>query len=80
MCRKAPIGKEIETWSYHLNAWFLPPPTSPLGASGRDVCDVRPVFIFSLFNRYEQYVEEAYVAFLKQKGQAEQVSELATLD
>ena len=23
--------------------------------------------------RYEQYVEEAYVAFLKQKGQAEQV-------
>ena len=23
---------------------------------------------------YEQYVEDAYVAFLKQKGQAEQVS------
>ena len=23
--------------------------------------------------RYEQYVEDAYVAFLKQKGQAEQV-------
>lgn len=26
------------------------------------------------FYRYEQYVEDAYVAFLKQKGQAEQVN------
>lgn len=27
--------------------------------------------------RYEQYVEDAYVAFLKQKGQAEQVCKSA---
>ena len=30
----------------------------------------------SLCGRYEQYVEDAYVAFLKQKGQAEQVSKI----
>ena len=30
------------------------------------------VFLIYYF-RYEQYVEDAYVAFLKQKGQAEQV-------
>lgn len=32
---------------------------------------------YSHYCRYEQYVEEAYVAFLKQKGQAEQVSEFS---
>ena len=30
-------------------------------------------FSFIHYFRYEQYVEDAYVAFLKQKGQAEQV-------
>ena len=32
------------------------------------------MYCFSVCVRYEQYVEDAYVAFLKQKGQAEQVS------
>lgn len=30
-------------------------------------------YLLPLSCRYEQYVEDAYVAFLKQKGQAEQV-------
>ena len=34
--------------------------------------------IVSLSGRYEQYVEDAYVAFLKQKGQAEQVSKITS--
>jgi len=33
-------------------------------------------YCFSVCVRYEQYVEDAYVAFLKQKGQAEQVSKI----
>lgn len=30
-------------------------------------------FFIPSFSRYKQYVEDAYVAFLKKKGQAEQV-------
>ena len=36
------------------------------------------MYCFSVCVRYEQYVEDAYVAFLKQKGQAEQVSTITS--
>ena len=36
------------------------------------------VYCFIVCGRYEQYVEDAYVAFLKQKGQAEQVSKITS--
>ena len=36
------------------------------------------MYCFTVCGRYEQYVEDAYVAFLKQKGQAEQVSKITS--
>ena len=76
-CTRGELDIAVDTLPWTCRKWEVFSITQVLYIAGRVYehlwfCWVVR-FSFIHYFRYEQYVEDAYVAFLKQKGQAEQV-------